>query len=348
MAQRGGRANDGRANGGVLGWIERTGNRLPDPVFIFFYLIAALVVISVLASVAGYSALHPTQHDAHGAPVLIAATSLLAPENIRRLWADMPLTFTGFHPLGYVLVVMLGAGIAERTGLFAAAMRGAVHGAPKALLTPMVALVAMMGNLAADAAYVVLIPLAGILYAAAGRHPIAGIACAFAGVSGAFSANLLPGQLDALLFGITEAAAEALVPAGREHRRQLVFHIGHDARVPAGDLVRHRSRDRAAPRCTRGGRCTARTVGRRAEAARCGAEEGACARRDRGAGRRAAVGLVPVRPGYAAAGPGRAGPGTALAVLQIAGRRLLRAVPRLRLGLRRGGGCCTDIATSCA
>ena len=213
MAQRGGRANDGRANGGVLGWIERTGNRLPDPVFIFFYLIAALVVISVLASVAGYSALHPTQHDAHGAPVLIAATSLLAPENIRRLWADMPLTFTGFHPLGYVLVVMLGAGIAERTGLFAAAMRGAVHGAPKALLTPMVALVAMMGNLAADAAYVVLIPLAGILYAAAGRHPIAGIACAFAGVSGAFSANLLPGQLDALLFGITEAAAEALVPA---------------------------------------------------------------------------------------------------------------------------------------
>ncbi len=112
MAQRGGRANDGRANGGVLGWIERTGNRLPDPVFIFFYLIAALVVISVLASVAGYSALHPTQHDAHGAPVLIAATSLLAPENIRRLWADMPLTFTGFHPLGYVLVVMLGAGSA--------------------------------------------------------------------------------------------------------------------------------------------------------------------------------------------------------------------------------------------
>ena len=213
MARRGEIANEGRASGGVLGWIERTGNRLPDPVFIFFYLIAALVVISVLASLAGYSALHPTQRDAHGAPALIAATSLLAPENIRRLWADMPLTFTGFHPLGYVLVVTLGAGIAERTGLFAAAMRGAVHGAPKALLTPMVALVAMMGNLAADAAYVVLIPLAGILYAAAGRHPIAGIACAFAGVSGAFSANLLPGQLDALLFGITAAAAEALVPS---------------------------------------------------------------------------------------------------------------------------------------
>ena len=114
---------DGRsaAGGGVLGWIERTGNRLPDPVFIFVYLIAALVVASVVASLAGYSALHPTRRDAAGAPVVIAAASLLAPDNIRRLWADMPLTFTGFHPLGYVLVVMLGAGIAERSGLFAAA-----------------------------------------------------------------------------------------------------------------------------------------------------------------------------------------------------------------------------------
>jgi aminobenzoyl-glutamate transport protein len=112
-----------------------------------------------------------------------------------------------------VLVVMLGAGVAERTGLFGAAMREAVRGAPKFLLTPAVALIAMIGNLAADAAYVVLIPLAAVLYAAAGRHPIAGIAAAFAGVSGGFSANLLPGQLDALLFGITEAAAESIAPA---------------------------------------------------------------------------------------------------------------------------------------
>lgn len=205
--------DDDRTAGGVLGWIERTGNRLPDPVFVFFYLIAALIVVSVFAALAGYSAVHPSQHDADGAPLLITAISLLAPENIRRLWVEMPQTFTAFHPLGYVLVVMLGAGVAERSGLFAAAMRGVVHGAPLQLLTPMVALVAMMGNLAADAAYVVLVPLAGILYAAAGRHPIAGIAAAFAGVSGAFSANLLPGQLDALLFGITEAAAEMLVPS---------------------------------------------------------------------------------------------------------------------------------------
>jgi len=199
---------------GVLAWVERSGNKLPDPVFIFFYLIAILIVVSLLAWLLGWSAVHPTARDeATGAATIIAAESLVSAENIRRLWVEMPATFTHFHPLGYVLVVMLGAGVAERSGLFGSAMKAGVRNAPKFLLTPIVALVAMMGNLAADAAYVVLIPLAGVIYAAAGRHPIAGIAAAFAGVSGGFSANLLPGQLDALLFGITEAAAEAIVPS---------------------------------------------------------------------------------------------------------------------------------------
>ncbi len=200
---------------GILGWVERTGNKLPDPVFIFFYLILALVVVSIIAAMAGVSALHPTAIDeATGAALRIDAVSLLAPENIQRLWVEMPKTFTHFHPLGYVLVVMLGAGVAERSGFFAAGMSKAVRSAPKALLTPVVALVAMIGNHAADAGYVVLIPLAGILFAAAGRHPLAGIAAAFAGVSGGFSANISPGQLDALLFGITEEAvgASALDP----------------------------------------------------------------------------------------------------------------------------------------
>jgi aminobenzoyl-glutamate transport protein len=150
--------------------------------------------------------------DANGNPVVIQAASLLSSDNIRRLLVDMPATFAGFYPLGFVLLVMLGAGVAERTGLFATAMSAAVKLAPAAWLTPVVAFVAMMGNLAADAAYVVLIPLAGVLFAAAGRHPIAGIAAAFAGVSGGFSANLMPGQLDALLFGVTQAAAQTIDP----------------------------------------------------------------------------------------------------------------------------------------
>ncbi len=215
-----GEANGGTGGGaqslntGIFGWIERTGNKLPDPVFLFFYLILFVVALSVIADLLGWSAVHPIAINPDtGERTVIAATSLFSADNIRRLWVEMPKTFTHFHPLGYVLVVMLGAGVAERSGLFGTAMRAGVRNAPTFLLTPIVALVAMLGNLAADAAYVVLIPLAGIIFAAAGRHPIAGIAAAFAGVSGGFSANLFPGQLDALLFGITQAAAETVFPS---------------------------------------------------------------------------------------------------------------------------------------
>jgi aminobenzoyl-glutamate transport protein len=206
---------------GFLGWVEKTGNKLPDPVFLFAYFIIALIVISIICAFLGVNATlneqvlggMPDSQKARfgiGGDGIISAVSLFSAENIQRLWVEMPKTFTHFHPLGYVLVVMLGAGVAERSGLFASAMRSAVRGAPVFLLTPVVALVAMVGNHAADAAYVVLIPLAGVLFASAGRHPLAGIAAAFAGVSGGFSANLFPGQLDALLYGITEEAGEIL------------------------------------------------------------------------------------------------------------------------------------------
>ncbi len=206
---------------GILGWVERTGNKLPDPVFLFMYFIIALVIISVIAALLGANATldekilsgMPDNQKARfgiGSDGIISAVSLLAAENIQRLWVEMPKTFTHFHPLGYVLVVMLGAGVAERSGLFASAIKGAVSNAPRLLLTPLVALVAMVSNHAADAGYVVMIPLAAIIFASAGRHPLAGIAAAFAGVSGGFSANLFPGQLDALLYGITQEAAGIL------------------------------------------------------------------------------------------------------------------------------------------
>lgn len=203
--------SEATAQKGFLGYIERTGNKLPDPVFLFLWLIAILIAISVVAALTGLAAAHPTEIDPEtGTNRVISAVSLLSAENIQKLWVEMPKTFTHFHPLGYVLVVMLGAGVAERSGLFGTAMRAGVSGAPTHLLTPIVVLVGMLGNLAADAAYVVLIPLAGIIFHAAGRHPVAGIAASFAGVSGGFSANLVPGQLDALLFGITEASVETV------------------------------------------------------------------------------------------------------------------------------------------
>jgi aminobenzoyl-glutamate transport protein len=207
---------------GFLAWIERTGNALPDPVFLFIYLILAVVVISALCALFGVSETlspqilsgMPEAQKARfgiGDDGKIMAQSMLSPDNLQRLFVEMPKTFTHFHPLGMVLTVMLGAGVAERTGLFGTAMRAAVSNAPRFMLTPLVAFIAMMGNLAADAAYVVLIPLAALIFVAAGRHPIAGIAAAFAGVSGGFSANLVMGQLDALLLGITGEAASILV-----------------------------------------------------------------------------------------------------------------------------------------
>ena len=209
-------------NRGILGWIERTGNALPDPVFLFVYLILFVMAISAISAFFGVSETLSSQvlagmPDAQkarfgiGDDGVVMAQSLLSADNLQRLLVEMPKTFTHFHPLGMVLTVMLGAGVAERTGLFGTAMRAAVGNSPKYLLTPLVAFIAMMGNLAADAAYVVLIPLAGIVFVAAGRHPIAGIAAAFAGVSGGFSANLIMGQLDALLLGITAEAASILV-----------------------------------------------------------------------------------------------------------------------------------------
>ena len=207
---------------GFLGWVERTGNALPDPVFLFFYLIIALMVISVFAALMGTSetlspeilAGMPDSQKARfgiGPDGIITAQSLFSSSNLQRILVEMPKTFSHFHPLGLVLTVMLGAGVAERAGLFGTAMRAAVGNAPNYILTPLVAFIAMMGNLAADAAYVVLIPLAAIVFASANRHPIAGIAAAFAGVSGGFSANLVMGQLDALLLGITGEAAGILV-----------------------------------------------------------------------------------------------------------------------------------------
>ena len=145
---------------GILTFVEKAGNRLPDPVFIFVWLIGALVVGSVAAAAYNLSAINPVDGQT------VVAQSLLSSENLRRLFVDMPRTLTGFAPLGYVLVVMLGAGVAERTGLFSAAMRAGIRDAPKAFLAPIVVFVGIVSNHAADAGYVVLVPLAGLIFAA--------------------------------------------------------------------------------------------------------------------------------------------------------------------------------------
>jgi aminobenzoyl-glutamate transport protein len=152
----------------LLDAVERLGDRLPDPVFIFLWLIGGLVVASIITAALGVSATNPVTHE------VLTAKSLLAPENVRTLLTEMARTFTDFAPLGLVLLVMLGAGVAERVGLLSAAIEQLVKASPRRLLTPMVLLIGLLSNHAADSGLVVLPPLAAVVFAAAGRHPIAG------------------------------------------------------------------------------------------------------------------------------------------------------------------------------
>ncbi|MES2903412.1 MAG: AbgT family transporter [Pseudomonadota bacterium] len=205
---------------GFLGFVERVGNLLPDPTVIFIYLIFALMLLSALGAALGWTASLP--YSGEEAPdyatlengvLTYTASSLFSEANISRLFTEMPRTFASFAPLGLVLTIMMGAAVAERSGMFSALIRRSLRNASKSLLTPIVAIVGMISHHASDAAYVVFIPLAAIIFAVAGRHPLAGLAAAFAAVSGGYAGNLMPGQIDVLLFGFTQEAARIVDPA---------------------------------------------------------------------------------------------------------------------------------------
>jgi len=188
----------------ILNAVEKAGNRLPDPVTIFIALIGFVLIVSAGLSWLGVSAIHPASGET------IHIQNLFTAETLRRFLSGMAGVLTGFTPLGMVLVVMIGAGIAEKTGLFAAALRALVKVMPDSFLTAALVFAGIMGNLAVDTGYIVLIPLGGVVFAAAGRHPIAGIAATFAGVSAGMSANLIITPLEPLLFGITDMAAKTI------------------------------------------------------------------------------------------------------------------------------------------
>jgi aminobenzoyl-glutamate transport protein len=191
----------------VLNGVERIGNKLPDPVFLFLWLILGLVALSLAGAGLGWSAVNPVTGE------LMQAKSLLSSENLEKLIIGMPRTLADFPPLAIVITIIYGASVAERSGLFATAIRGALLNAPKAVLTPVVVITGMVSHHASDAAYVVVIPLAAVIFAAAGRHPLAGLAAGFAAVSGGYAGNMFPGSQDALILGITEPAARLIDPS---------------------------------------------------------------------------------------------------------------------------------------
>ncbi|WP_163970930.1 AbgT family transporter [Oceanobacillus halotolerans] len=194
-----------------LDGVEVLGNKLPHPVTLFALLALLVILLSAVLSPLGISVEHPGEEGE-----MVEITNLLSAEGIQYIFTSMTDNFIGFAPLGVVLVTMLGIGVAERTGLISALLRGFVLSVPKQLITAGLVFAGVMSSVASDAGYVVLPPLGAVIFAAIGRHPLAGLAAAFAGVSAGFSANLFLSATDAMLGELTIAAASIIDPAYAE------------------------------------------------------------------------------------------------------------------------------------
>ena len=197
-----------------LNAVEIIGNRLPHPIVLFAIFAIVIVFLSGICSSIGFSENGYLINRKTGGVELqtIKVISLLNGKGLAYMLTKMVTNFTGFAPLGTVLVAMLGVGVAESSGYINSLLKRTVEITPRKLITPVIVFLGVMSNIAGDAGYVVLIPIGALMFLAYGRHPLAGLAAAFAGVSGGFSANLLIGTLDPLLSGITNEAIKIIDP----------------------------------------------------------------------------------------------------------------------------------------
>ncbi|HEY5644350.1 MAG TPA: AbgT family transporter [Pseudomonadales bacterium] len=191
----------------VLNRIEQAGNRLPDPALLFFVLLILVWLLSAVMAQFAYSHLDPRS----GEPIVVQ--NLLTGAALTSFFSNMVSTFVHFHPLGVVLLAMLGIGVADHTGFIQAGLRALLNVTSQKLLTPTLLLIGIISHSAVDAGYVLVIPLGAVIFQAAGRHPLVGIAVAFAGVSGGFSANFVPSALDPMLQGISQAGGQLIDPS---------------------------------------------------------------------------------------------------------------------------------------
>ncbi|MDN5913479.1 MAG: AbgT family transporter, partial [Yaniella sp.] len=190
----------------VFNGIETAGNKLPHPATLFALLALVVVLLSWLLANLEVTAEDPVEGGQ------VEVFSLLSAEGIQWLFTSAVDNFLGFAPLGVVLVTMLGIGLAEQTGLIGALLRGFILAVPRALVTTGIVFAGVMSSVASDAGYVVIPPLAAIIFVAMGRHPLAGIAAGFAGVSAGFSANFLLSGTDVMLGELTIEAAATVDP----------------------------------------------------------------------------------------------------------------------------------------
>jgi len=193
--------NKGNIINTFLKIVEKGGNALPHPATLFGLFAVTILILSAIFGSMGLSAVHPITGET------FEAINLLTKQGLNDILTKMVRNFTSFAPLGIVIVAMLGIGVAENSGLIAVLIRALVLSSPQRMLTFIIVIAGIVSNLASSVGYVLLVPLAGTIFLAIGRHPIAGMAAAFAGVSGGFSANLFLGTIDPLLAGLSEEAA---------------------------------------------------------------------------------------------------------------------------------------------
>lgn len=186
--------------------VEKAGNALPQPALMFLALSFLVILFSAVASVLDVQAVHPVTKE------VIKPLNLFSAAGLHSILTDMVKNFTGFAPLGTVLVAMLGFSLAEKSGLLGTLLRLVVLKSPRALLIPAVLLAGIMSHTAGDVGYVLLIPLSAMAFHSVGLHPLAGLAICFAGVSGGFSANFIISSLDPLLAGLSQEAAKIIDP----------------------------------------------------------------------------------------------------------------------------------------
>lgn len=187
-----------------LDGVERVGNKLPHPFMLFIYLALVVILLSWIASLFGASVQEP------GSGEEVAVQNMLSDDGVAFIFTSMVTNFVEFPPLGLVITILLGIGLAQQVGLIGALMRKIVVSAPRSLVTYAVVFAGIIGSWASDAATIIIPPLAGIVFLSMGRHPLAGIAVGFAGVSAGFNANLLIAGTDVLLSGISTDAAQSV------------------------------------------------------------------------------------------------------------------------------------------
>jgi len=199
--------NTKKISDSFLGMVEKGGNALPHPAALFALFALGTLVLSGIAAGLGWQGINPATGET------IHAVNLLSVEGLHRILLEMVTNYTGFAPLGIVMVAMLGVGIANSSGLVKAFVNSMLLKAPRKMITFAVVFTGIISNIASDLGYIVIIPMAGVIFHSLGRHPIAGMSAAFAGVSGGFSANLLIGTIDPLLAGLSTEAATIIDPA---------------------------------------------------------------------------------------------------------------------------------------